>query len=77
MSYYAQIEREAFSITWASQIFSDYIIRLHVTIETDHKPHAQILQSKHLDFLTPDSSVLELGKCGTISQLYMLQENNE
>lgn len=51
--HYAQIEREALGLTWAAEKFSDYITGLHVTLETDHKPLIQILQTKNLDSLTP------------------------
>ena len=35
---YAQIEKEALGITWASERFADYLIGLQYHIETDHKP---------------------------------------
>ena len=35
---YAQREKEALGITWASERFADYLIGLKFHIETDHKP---------------------------------------
>ena len=35
---YAQIEKEALAFTWACNSLSDYLLGLHLHIETDHKP---------------------------------------
>lgn len=51
--YYAQIEKEALGLTWASEKFSEYVTGIQITLETDHKPLLQILKTKHLDSLTP------------------------
>ena len=48
---YAQIEKEALVLTWASERFQDYLIGLHYTIETDHKPLVPLLSTKNLDEL--------------------------
>ena len=48
---YAQIEKEALSITWASERFSDYLIGIQYHIETDHKPLVPLLSTKHLEDL--------------------------
>ena len=48
-SRYAQIEKEALSITWGCEKFSDYILGKNILIETDHKPLVPLLSSKHLD----------------------------
>lgn len=45
--HYAQIEREALGLTWAAEKWSDFITGIHVTLETDHKPLLQILQTKN------------------------------
>ena len=35
---YAQIEKEALGINWASESFADYLIGLDFHIEADHEP---------------------------------------
>ena len=50
---YTQIEKEALAIVWACDKFSTFVIGMHFTIETDHKPLIQLLSSKHLDSLPP------------------------
>ena len=48
---YAQIEKEALGITWASERFADYLIGLEFHIETDHKPLVPLLSTKNLEDL--------------------------
>ena len=48
---YAQIEKEAFGITWASERFADYLIGLEFHIETDHNPLVPLLSSRNLEDL--------------------------
>ena len=48
---YAQIEKEALAVTWASERFKDYLIGLQYTLETDHKPLVPLLSSKNLEDL--------------------------
>lgn len=48
---YAQIEKEALGITWASERFADYLIGLKFHIETDHKPLVPLLSTKNLEDL--------------------------
>ena len=48
---YAQIEKEALALTWASERFQDCLIGLHYTIETDHKPLVPLLSTKNLEEL--------------------------
>lgn len=50
---YAQIEKECLALSWAVNKFRDYIVGIELTLETDHKPLVQILQTKPLDDLTP------------------------
>lgn len=35
---YAQIEKEALAATWACKNFSNYVLGMKLTLETDHKP---------------------------------------
>ncbi len=49
---YAQIEKEALALTWASERFSDYLLGLTFHIDTDHKPLVPLFSSKQLDELT-------------------------
>ena len=48
---YAQIEKEALGITWASERFADYLIGLEFHIETDHKPLVPLLSTRNLEDL--------------------------
>ena len=48
---YAQNEKEASGITWASERFVDYLIGLKFHIETDHKPPVSLFSTKNLDEL--------------------------
>lgn len=52
-SRYAQIEKETLSLTWACEKFQEYLIGISFILETDHRPLVQVLQTKHLDELTP------------------------
>ena len=50
---YSQIEKEALAVTWACDKFANYIIGIHIIIETDHKPLLSLLNTKHLEDLPP------------------------
>ncbi|KAG5878407.1 hypothetical protein JTB14_029680 [Gonioctena quinquepunctata] len=50
---YAQIEKETLAATYAAERFSEFITGSPKTLEVDHKPLMQILQTKALDDLTP------------------------
>ena len=50
-SRYAQIEKEALALTWACDRFAQYIMGVHIHLETDHKPLIPLLGQKLLDQL--------------------------
>ncbi len=50
---YAQIEKEALAITWATERFNDFLLGKDFSVETDHKPLVSILGRKSLDELSP------------------------
>ena len=50
---YAQIKNKALAATWACEKFSMYILGKRFLTETDHKPLAPLLGSKHLKSLPP------------------------
>ena len=50
---YAVIEKEAIETTWASERFSDYVLGIPFTLETDHKPLTVLLNSSELSKMPP------------------------
>ena len=50
-SRYAQIEKEALALTWACDRFAQYVMGVHILLETDHKPLIPLLGQKLLDQL--------------------------
>ena len=50
-SRYAQIEKEALVLTWACDRFAQYVMGVHILLETDHKPLIPLLRQKLLDQL--------------------------
>ncbi|XP_014261398.1 uncharacterized protein K02A2.6-like [Cimex lectularius] len=50
---YANIEREALALTWASDRLKNFLLGKQYTIETDHKPLLQIFKTRNLDDLSP------------------------
>ena len=50
---YAQIEKEALTLTRACERFSEYVLGKQIQLETDHKPLVPILGNKSLDSLPP------------------------
>jgi len=49
--HYAQIEKEALGITWASEHFADYPLGLEFHVETDHEPLVPLLSTRNLEDL--------------------------
>ena len=45
---YAQVEKEALGITWASEHFANYLIGLKCHIETNQKPLIPLLSTRNL-----------------------------
>ena len=45
---YAVVEKEALATTWASERFSDYVVGIPFTLETDRKPLTVLLNSSEL-----------------------------
>ena len=52
-SHYAQIEKEALTLVWSCEKFSDYVLGKQFLFETDHKPLVPLLGNKRLDSLPP------------------------
>lgn len=50
---YAVIEKEALAVTWASEKFSDYVLRLPFFLVTDHKQITVLLISTELSKMPP------------------------
>ena len=50
---YSQIKKEALSLVWACEKFSDFIIGRPLYLETDHKPLVPLLSKTYLDHLPP------------------------
>ena len=50
---YAVIEKKALATTWASERFSDYVVDIPFTLETDHKPLTVLLNSSELSKMPP------------------------
>ena len=48
---YAQIEKEALATTWALEHWSDLLIGMKFTVETDHKPLVPLFTTKLIDEL--------------------------
>ena len=43
---YAQIEKEALSLVWSCEKFSDYILGKPILLETDHKPFSPLIRKQ-------------------------------
>ncbi|PFX12686.1 Retrovirus-related Pol polyprotein from transposon 17.6 [Stylophora pistillata] len=50
---YAVIEKEALAVTWACDKFSDYVLGMKFTVETDHKPLVPLFTSTDLSKMPP------------------------
>ena len=51
--HYAVIEKEALAVTWASERLEEYILGIHYTTETDHKPLVPLLNTKDIAKMPP------------------------
>lgn len=45
---YSQIEKEALALAFATERFKEYITGINITLETDHQPLVQVLQTNEL-----------------------------
>ena len=50
---YVQIEKDASSLTWACEQFSDYMVGKSIVAETDQKPLVPLLTTRTLDEVPP------------------------
>ena len=50
-SRYVQIEKVALALTWACDRFAQYVMGVHIHLDTDHKPLITLLGQKLLDQL--------------------------
>uniref|UniRef100_A0AAQ5Z7N1 ribonuclease H n=1 Tax=Amphiprion ocellaris TaxID=80972 RepID=A0AAQ5Z7N1_AMPOC len=50
---YAQVEKEALGLTWGCEIFKNFLIGRHFSLETDHKPLVSLLGHQALTELPP------------------------
>ena len=50
---YAVIEKDALATTWASERFSEYVLGIPFTQETDDKPLSVLLNSSELSKMPP------------------------
>ena len=51
--HYAVTEKEALTVTWASERLEEYILGIYYTIETDHKPLVPLLNTKDIAKMPP------------------------
>ncbi|XP_048582906.1 uncharacterized protein LOC116603391 [Nematostella vectensis] len=50
---YAVIEKEALAVTWACEKFTNYVLGMQFTVETDHKPLVPLLSYTDLSRMPP------------------------
>ncbi len=50
---YSQIEKEALSIVWSCEKFTDFVLGKHILLGTDHKPLVPLFSTTHLDRMPP------------------------
>ena len=72
---YAVIEKEALATTWASERFSDYVLDIPFTLETDHKPLTVLLNSSELSKMPPASFVSAWDLWDTTIEFNVYQQN--
>ena len=57
---YAQIEKEAFAVTWPCECFNNYLVGKSFKIQMDHKPLIPLLGSNDLNSLPPHIQIFQM-----------------
>ena len=56
----AVIEKEALAVTWASERLEEYVLGIHYTLETDHKPLVPLLNTMDIAKMPPRIQIFHL-----------------
>ena len=74
---YAQIEKEAYALSWACDRFSDYLLGMDFHIVTDHKPLVPLLSPlKCLEYLSNVFNVSSFASVVSISRFLIAPKGN-